>query len=127
MCIRDSYWQNAADQSLYICAGKDFSKLPMRSNGAPYPLEAMVIDTSQNPGRRVIRMGYIEAVGAVMWFSPLFWDRVGQARKDRIVSSDWTNPAEIGSGSMRIQISECSFNSTDTGDAQNQLRAMIFG
>lgn len=63
------YWQNAQDPRIFHAAGLDWSKLARVSNGLPPPLEMEVIDTSSNPGRRTMRLGYVEAVGSVMHVS----------------------------------------------------------
>lgn len=71
------YWQNASDPLQYEAAKRDHQHLPKISNGLPFPLEQMIIDISANPGRRVIREGYIEAVGAVMDLGYRFWALTG--------------------------------------------------
>lgn len=68
----DDYWQNAQDPILFEAAGLDCSNLSRVSNGLPPPLEMEVIDISSNPGRRTMRVGYIEAVGSVMYVSSDF-------------------------------------------------------
>ena len=73
--VNYQYWQNAQDPLQYSARGKDYSALPMISNGMPPPLEQMIIDTSRNPGRRILCEGYIEAVGATMWLGEVFWSR----------------------------------------------------
>ncbi|SHJ96806.1 hypothetical protein SAMN02745181_2901 [Rubritalea squalenifaciens DSM 18772] len=71
------FWQNAVDTLQYEVAGKDFSHLPMVSNGLPKPLSRNIIDISENPGRRVLKNGYIEAIGSPMWFTDEFWRLTG--------------------------------------------------
>src|SRR5262245_41538571 len=66
-------WQNAADPLEYKAAGRSYAHLPLVSNGLPYPVEQMIIDTSRNAGRRILRTGYIEVVGALMWLGAPFW------------------------------------------------------
>ncbi|MGC4050224.1 MAG: hypothetical protein QM757_12640 [Paludibaculum sp.] len=63
------YWQNAQESILFEAAGLDCSMLPRVSNGLPPPLEMEVIDISSNPGRRTMRVGYVEAVGSLMYVS----------------------------------------------------------
>jgi hypothetical protein len=38
---------------LYELNGKDFSSLPLKSNGLPPPLEESEVDISKNPGRSI--------------------------------------------------------------------------
>ncbi|MBI5939485.1 MAG: hypothetical protein HY859_03575 [Caulobacterales bacterium] len=68
-----NYWQNASDPLLYKDSSRSMKGLPTRPNGLPYPLAAIEIDTSRNPGRYVLRDGYIEAVGATMWVGQGYW------------------------------------------------------
>jgi hypothetical protein len=82
-CVVDvdyDHWQNANDPLEYEVVGKSYAHLPLRSNGMPYPLDGMEIDTSRNPGRWCFGMGYIEAVGARMWLAPSFWELTGADR-----------------------------------------------
>src|SRR5688572_30826142 len=65
--VEYEYWQNAHDLLQYTAAGKPHEHLPKKSNGLPPPLEQTIIDISGNPGRRILRNGYYEVVGAVMW------------------------------------------------------------
>jgi hypothetical protein len=60
--------QNATSLSVLSRAGIDTSCVNMVSNGLPFPLEKSIVDTSSNPGRRELRVGYIEAIGHVMGF-----------------------------------------------------------
>jgi hypothetical protein len=122
-----NHWQNAKDPIEYEAAGRDFSHLPMKSNNLPPPLDQMEIDTSCNPGRWVLRAGYVEAVGAIMWFSELFWDRVGGDRKSRIESIEWLRTSEPAKGIVEIRVSEDCFTSEQTADTQNRLRACLYG
>ncbi len=63
------FWQNAKDLLQYTSQGKPHEHLPKKSNDLPPPLEQTIIDTSDNPGRRLLRNGYHEVVGAgdVAW------------------------------------------------------------
>uniref|UniRef100_A0A173H0F5 Uncharacterized protein n=1 Tax=Pandoraea faecigallinarum TaxID=656179 RepID=A0A173H0F5_9BURK len=59
-------WQNVTDPYEYELAGRDCSNLRKRSNGLPPPLEMEIVDVSINPGRWVLRSGYVEAIGSRM-------------------------------------------------------------
>ncbi|GAA4485134.1 hypothetical protein [Gluconacetobacter asukensis] len=121
-----NYWQNAKDTLQYKTAGRDYSQLPMKSNGKPPPVQRMIIDTSGNPGRWVFREGYIEAVGAVMWLSDLFWDRVGREHERRVQSAEWVRKSEPEKGVMEIRVADRCFVSDETADLQNRLRALLY-
>lgn len=72
------FWQNASDPIEYQVAGRNFSHLPMKSNGFPFPLEAKIIDTSYNPARVEIKSGYVEAIGTEMWIGHNLMLRLGK-------------------------------------------------
>jgi hypothetical protein len=124
--VEYNHWQNAKDPIEYAAAGRDFSHLPMKSNGLPPPLEQMEIDISRNPGRWVLRSGYVEAVGAAMWLSELFWDRVGRDHKSRMNPMGWPHTSEPAKGILEIRTSEHCFISEETADIQNRLRACLY-
>lgn len=71
------FWQNAQDPIEYQAAGRSSSGLPMVSNGLPFPLEKNIIDISKNPYRRVLKSGYVESLGAVLWLTKSFVSRIG--------------------------------------------------
>ncbi|WP_430230568.1 hypothetical protein [Paraburkholderia tropica] len=121
------YWQNATDPIQYKAAGRDFSHLPMKQNGSPPPLDQMEIDTSHNPGRWELRDGYVEAVASLMWLSELFWRRVGQVHKARLLSTTGVNVRDYMDGVIEVKASEHCFNSVETKDAQDRLRASLYG
>lgn len=123
--VEYNHWQNARDPAEYEIAGRDFSHFPMVSNGLPPPLQRLEIDTSKNPGRWVLRPGYVEAVGSVMWLSDLFWGNVGKSRRN-FSCPEWVHVTEPMKGIWRIQVMEQSFNSEDTADTQNQLRGFLY-
>ena len=69
-------WQDAKDPLQYEAAGRSYAQL--RTYFDPQPLFGGIrIDTSSNPGRRILRNGFIEAVGSTMWLGPRFAERVG--------------------------------------------------
>jgi hypothetical protein len=90
-------------------------------------LEQMVMDTSQKPGRRQIRQGFIEFVGSIMWLGESFWRATG-VRKGPLLSQHWLQVDELAGGVVRIRAAEKPF-ATDTGDAgeiQRKLRALLY-
>ena len=125
--VEYNHWQNANDPIEYEAAGRDFSLLPMKSNGLPPPLEQMEIDTSRNPGRWVLRSGYVEAIGTTMWLSELFWRRIGRDGKRRVNSTEWLRTNESVNGILKLRIPERGFISEETADIQIRLRACLYG
>lgn len=125
--VEYNHWQNAKDPIEYEAAGRNFSHLPLKSNGLPPPLEQLEIDTSRNPGRWVLRHGYVEAVGAVMWLSELFWGRVGGIHKSRLRSVDGIHSMELAEGILEVRVSEDCFISEETAEIQDQLRECLYG
>ena len=122
-------WQNETDPRMYRLHSRAYEHLPMRSNGMPRPLERTIIDTSGNPGRRILRRqeGYVEAIGAVMWLGSRFSERTG-ADLGALKSADWCRVTEFAPGVLRVQVQEACFTSAEEREAelQNRLRAALF-
>ena len=100
--------------------------LPMKSNGLPFPLEQQVVDTSRNPGRRVLRQGYVEAIGHRMWLGPEYFARVPGADRDAIVNAGWLQVTEGDNGILEIVASDEPFTDEGAADIQNRLRRLLF-
>ena len=128
-CLFDvefEYWQNAFDPLQFKAGGRSMDGLPMKSNGLPYPLERQVVDTSRNPGRRVIRQGYVEAIGHRMWLGPEYFSRVPGADRDAIMNADWLQVTELDNGILEVVASDEPFTDDSTADIQNRLRRLLF-
>lgn len=121
-----TFWQNAADPLLYQASGRTYDGLPMISNGLPSPLHKLVIDTSCNPGRRTIKIGYVEMVGHVMWLAPRFWNLVGDQRRKNLLSTTVYQVSELPNGILRLVVSGEPFVDETTRDAQEDLRRLLF-
>jgi hypothetical protein len=121
------FWQNAEDPLQYTALGRTWDHLPKRSNDLPPPLEQIVVDTSQNPGRRILRIGFIEAVGSLMWFGERFWEMTG-AEKQCVISEPFLKCAEVIPGVIRVESAKESFltDQGQSGDLQRRLRALLF-
>lgn len=121
------YWQNATDPLEYTSLGRSYDHLPMKSNGMPPPMEQMEIDTSMNPGRRIIRHGYVEAIGAAMWFGPRFWDITGASRSE-VIAQNWLRCRELPVNVIEIRVPHHLFTSAEgsSGKLQNDLRMLLF-
>jgi hypothetical protein len=120
-------WQNAEDPLQYISENRSYRGLPVRSNGLPPPLEQSVIDISANPGRRVLRDGYIEAIGSIMWFAPSFWARSGSIRP-HLSSAPWLECREVQDGIVQVVAAPACFSSAEgeSGRIQRSLRSLLF-
>src|SRR5579859_4043676 len=102
------YWQNAADPLQYTAVGKSYSRLPMKSNGLPYPLEQKMIDTSASPGRWRFGDGYIDAVGAVLWLGTPFWVLAG-ANREQVKSTRWLHVSNPTPSVTKLQAAQHKF------------------
>lgn len=121
------FWQNASDPLEYTSQNRQCEHLPKISNGLPPPLEKTVIDTSHNPGRRIFRVGYIEAIGSLMWLSDQFWNLTG-ADKSKVLKQNWIECQESPKDLLRIQISNHPFftDEEDSAIVQRKLRQLLF-
>jgi hypothetical protein len=121
------FWQNAEDPIQYEGSGRSYAGLPMKSNGLPYPLEQRILDISKNPGRRVFRQGYVEAVGAVMWLGEQFWPLTGASRQE-VLAADWLQCEQLPHGVLRVQAANAPFTTAEgaSGVLQDRLRALLF-
>jgi len=121
------FWQNAEDLLQYTSKYKPHEHLPKKSNGLPPPLEQTIIDTSGNPGRRLLRFGHYEAVGAVMWLGEAFW-HLTKASKVEVERSPWLHISSPLPSVVRIEASSKCFTTPEghTGQLQRELRVLLF-
>ena len=121
------FWQNAEDPLQYTSRGKPHAHLPKKSNGLPPPLEQTIIDISDNPGRRLLRNGYYEVVGAVMWLGEPFWQGTG-ANKVGIERSQWLQLSKPQTSVVRIETAAECFATAEgaSGELQRKLRILLF-
>ena len=114
-------WQNMEDIAYYESEGRDHSNLKKKSNGLPFPLEAQVIDISNNPGRWSLKHGFIECVGSTMWMSKRLLDDLG-------VNMDVSECVSDVGNAFKIEIqSDCFKNAVgEEAEAQNELRMFLF-
>ncbi len=121
------FWQNAEDPLQYEARGRSYEGLPMRSNGLPPPLEQMVIDTSRNPGRRILRRGFIEAVGCPMWLGESFWSITGTSRQV-VCAQKWVRCETLPGGVVRLRSADAPFATAEgnAGELQEQLRRLLY-
>lgn len=118
--------QNIQDIKYYRSLGLDHSGLKTVNNGLPFPLNEDIIDTSINPGRTCIKTGYVEFVGAVMWFNKTLLMKLG-SDMEGLLSSRFSI-SELGE-MLRIQAQDYCFTRADDqeADMQDQLRRLIYG
>lgn len=117
-----AYWQNAEDVLLYKQAEKSYTHLnSYTKNGREY------VDVSANPGRRILRMNYVEAVGATMWLGALFW-KLTNCKKECILDSEWMNPELMEGSILKIKVSDHCFCRSDEESTllQNRLRFALY-
>ena len=120
------HWQNAEDPLEYEAEGRSMDGLPMRSNDLPPPLAQMIVDTSQNPGRRVLRTGYVEAVGHHMWLGPEFFNRVPGVDRGAVLSAAGLQVEELDDGVLELVAHPGPFVDDTTAEVQIRLRALLF-
>lgn len=120
------YWQNAYDPLQFSAAGRSMEGLPMKSNELPPPLDQMVVDTSRNPGRRILRHGYVEAIGHRMWLGPEFFRRVPSVSREAVLSNHCVKVTERSDGILELVAQDEPFVDDSTADLQNCLRRLLF-
>ena len=125
--VEYEHWQNAHDPLQYTAVGKPYEHLPKKSNELPPPLEQTIIDISGNPGRRLLRAGYYEVVGAVMWLGEPFW-QLTKANKVEVERSQWLQPSKPQPTVVRIEASAKCFTTAEgaSGELQRALRTLLF-
>lgn len=122
--IEYSFWQSAEDPLEYEGSHRSYEGLPMRSNGLPYPLEKMVIDTSSNPARRDIKVGYVEAIGNPMWLGAQFW-QYSSISKQCLIKELGEKAQEIN-GTVRIDMINGGFKDETSVKEQKKLRDLLY-
>jgi len=120
------HWQNAEDPLLYQVAGRSMDGLPMKDNGLPPPIGQLIVDTSRNPGRRVLRDGYVEAIGNRMWLGPEFFRRVPEVNREAVTSAQWLKVSEWPDDIIEIVAHHHPFVDESTADIQDRLRGLLF-
>lgn len=125
--VEYEFWQNAEDLLEYTAVGRFHEHLPKKSNGLPPPLEQTIVDISGNPGRRLLRTGHYEVVGAVMWLGEPFW-QLTKANKVEVERSQWLQVSKPRPAVVRIEASSKCFTTPDgpAGELQRELRALLF-
>lgn len=120
-------WQNTEDPLIYEAECRSCAEMSMKSNGLPFPLEKQIVDISNNPGRRTIKNGYIEAVGAVMWLGKDFFNRAG-ITEQLLSEHDWLNIENLPGGVFRLQAASEPFTSAENSQKklQDNLRNVLY-
>jgi len=120
-------WQNATDPFEFQLAGRDCSHLPKKSNSLPPPLSKEIVDISANPGRWVLRDGYVEAVAPRMWLSELFWVRAGLEKKERFQQEYADSIKALEGEILKLDLQDIDFDSEVTAEEQVRLRSALYG
>ena len=119
------YWQNADSVVEYESSGRSYDLAMLISNGLPYPLEEKVIDVSVNPGRRMFKSGYVEAIGYEMWLSDRFFLLIGGYSAERLRAAGWSVD-ERENGFKHLSVSPQDLSETGSAEKQKILRAALF-
>lgn len=123
-----SFWQNAEDPTQYKSRGRSYESLPVLTRDAPAPLNTEIIDTSKNPGREVLKPGYFEAVGGVMWLNNRFFEITG-ASISELMNQSFLQVQE-NQGVLRIVLDENLLSgaekSLEMANRQDHLRRILF-
>ena len=120
------HWQNAEDPLEFESVGRSMVALPMKSNGLPAPLEQMIVDTSETPGRRVLRNGYVEAIGHRMWLGSEFFARVPGADREEVLRDPTFETRELEDGILEVVAHPEPFVDGSTSEIQDRLRRLLF-
>ena len=118
------FWQNASDPLEFTANGRD---VPSERLYVDPVFGDHLIDISGNPGRRVLRDGFVEAVGSPMWLSDLFFLRTGASRRD-VLESELLLQKEEVEGLLRFEATLGQFQQPvgKEGEAQESLRRLLF-
>ena len=120
------YWQNAEDPLLYSAAGRSTDGLPKRPNELPPPLDQVVVDTTRNPGRMILRDGYVEAIGHKMWFGPEFFRRVPGSSHRALHEAPMISVVDVPGGLVEVIASDEPFRDETSASIQDALRRLLF-
>lgn len=121
--VEFEYWQNAQDPLEYRAKGRSLRGLRIARDPV---FGDQLIDISQNPGRRLLRNGYVEAIGPIMWFGPAFWVRTG-ARRGEVIAASFLRHCSLSEILDRIEIPGGPLTSTDESrQLQENVRGLLF-
>ncbi|BCS88802.1 hypothetical protein [Pseudodesulfovibrio sediminis] len=118
-------WQNCEDLEEHARVGRDLSLFSIIPNSLHQPAPPLIIDITKNPGRRTIRKGLVESVGAEMWFGSEFWERSG-ANKDEVLGIDWADVNKETDGIVHIKAADTPFTDESPVAIQHRLRKLLF-
>jgi len=120
-------WQNEEDPEAFADEGRDHGNLPKKSNNLPDFVESDIIDISGNPGRRMIREGYLEFVSSLMWLGKPFWKLTGASR-NKVLEQDWLKCKELSNNVLQVHARNKPFVSAEgeQGAMQDRLRDLLF-
>lgn len=88
----------------------------------------LMVDVSQNPGRRMMKQGHVEAVASTMWLGSDFW-QISPANARLIRAVDWLQVIDLPNGNLKVVAQDKVFTSSDgaEGELQVKLRQLLFG
>lgn len=122
-----SRWQTTDDIQSYELAGRVHAHLPKVSNNLPPPVERTIIDVTNNPGRRTIRLGFVEVVAAEMWLGPGFWELTG-ADRDEVEQCDYVQTEALAHDVLHLTAWPHPFASDqgEEGEVQHKMRRLLY-
>ncbi len=121
------HWQTAHDVIQYDAYNRSYEGLPMKSNDLPFPLEQMIIDTSKNPGRRILKDGYVEFVSSHMWVSEHFLELMPVNKEKKISELNDNFKVVEANGLLFIKLSnELYTEEKNNPESLNKLREIIY-
>lgn len=122
-----SFWQGVYDVDTYERAGRSHAHLTKRKRRMPPPLDDLIIAIEENPGRYIIRDGYIEIVAAEMWLGPEFWARTG-ADRQKVLECGFLSAEEQDNDVVHLRTGYRTFTE-ETGvqaQIQNDMRRLLY-
>lgn len=90
-------------------------------------MNADIVDTSRNPGRSVLRTGYIESVGSTMWLGSAFWQALNRAQPDWSAIPGLHVEPVADTVAIRAFSEPFTSSEGEQGEIQVAMRRAIFG
>jgi hypothetical protein len=118
------HWQNAEDPIEYTTENRSYSHL--RTYREPIFGDER-IDISDLPGRRIVRKGYVEAIGSTMWVTERLSAKTG-ADLNKLRTYPWCKCETVFADVIRVHVMAKCFSAADgpQGRTQNMLREALF-
>ncbi|MBL4614757.1 MAG: hypothetical protein JKY27_07785 [Magnetovibrio sp.] len=122
-----AFWQHEKDINWYETFNHPHDHLRKRKGKGPPPFDKLIIAVEDNPGRYVVRNGFVEAVAAEMWLGPEFWARTGADRAE-VLACEYLQVEEQDNDVLHLKAGPRSFTE-ETGpqaEIQHKMRRLLF-